>query len=466
MLLSLTTTHVPATDLGYLLAKHPDKLQRFSLAFGDAQVFYPEADARRCTAVLMLDIDPVGLVRGRGDSSEGPLSQYVNDRPYVASSFLAVAIARVFGSALAGSSRERQELAEQPLPLQADIAVLRARGGENAVRQCFEPLGYAVEVESLALDTQFPAWGDSPYLRVSLRGELRLRDLLSHLYVLLPAIDGDKHYYVGDDEVEKLLDKAGSWLAAHPQREWIAQRYLKRRGSLVRAALARLLEAEEDEVDAAEAQREAVEEKLERPLSLNDQRLGAVLSVLRGSGATRVADLGCGEGRLLALLLKERQFSQILGMDVSLRALDIAAERLNLERLAPLQRARIALIQGSLTYRDRRLEGFDAACAVEVIEHMDPPRLDAFERNVFAFARPGLVIVTTPNRDYNVLFETLPAGAMRHPDHRFEWSRAEFHDWAAGVAARHGYALRLLGVGNEDATLGSPTQMALFTREN
>lgn len=465
MLLSLSTTHEPATDLGYLLAKHPDRVQEFDLAFGQARVFYPQADAQRCTAVLLLDIDPIGLVRGRGDGSEGPLAQYVNDRPYVASSFLAVAIARVFGSALAGTSKGRQELADRAIPLQVEIPVLRARGGAHVVRDCFEPLGYVVDADPLPLDTRFPEWGDSYYLRLRLSGTQRLRDLLAHLYVLLPAIDGDKHYFVGDDEVEKLLDKAGSWLAAHPQRDWIALRYLKHRRSLVRAALARLLDAYEDEVDAVETAREAAEEAIERPLSLNEQRMGAVLAVLRQSGARRVVDLGCGEGRLLGLLLKERQFERILGVDVSLRALDIAQERLHLDRLAPMQRERLQLVQGALTYRDARLSGFDAACAIEVIEHLDPPRLAAFERCVFEFARPGIVIVTTPNAEYNVLFDTFPAGRMRHPDHRFEWTCAEFEAWSRGVAARRGYAVRLLPVGPQDAHLGAPTQMALFSRD-
>jgi len=465
MLLNLSTTHEPATDLGYLLSKHPQKLQSFELAFGRAHVFYPQADTQRCTASLLLDVDPVGLVRGRGDGSEGTLAQYVNDRPYTAGSFLAVAIARIYRSALAGSSAGRDALVQTPIPLEAEIPVLRARGGEEAIRRCFEPLGYAVELTPLVLDARFPEWGASPYWRLRITACVRLQELLSHLYVLLPAIDGDKHYFVGEDEVDKLVTKAGGWLAAHPQREWITNRYLKRRRSLVRSALARLLDAEEDDVDQAEQKREAAEEAIERPLSLNEQRMGSVLSVLRQSGARKVVDLGCGEGRLLGLLLKEKRFERILGVDVSLRALDIAADRLHLERLPPSQRERLQLVQGALTYRDRRLEGFDAACAVEVIEHMDLPRLPAFERNVFEFARPGLVVVTTPNAEYNANFADLPAGKLRHPDHRFEWTRAEFQAWAEAVANRHGYGLRLLPIGPLDPVLGAPTQMALFTRD-
>lgn len=463
MLLSIATRHPPATDLGFLLAKHPDRLQTFDLAFGEAHVFYPHADADYCEAALLVDVDPVALVRGRGDG-DGPLSQYVNDRPYVASSFLSVALSRVFGTALNGDSKSRPELAASAIALDAQVPVLRCRAGEDMIRRCFEPLGYAVDVERLPLDAKFPEWGESNYYRLKLSGTVRLSELLRHLYVLLPALDGDKHYYVGDDEVDKLVDKAAAWLPAHPEREWIALRYLKKRRSLARAALARLIDVDEDDVETAEIAREESEARIERPLSLNDQRMNAVVAALRAAGATSVLDLGCGEGRLLGRLLDDARFARIVGADVSPLVLERAAERLKLDRLAPLKRARIELVHGSLTYRDTRFAGFDAACAIEVIEHIDASRLDAFERVLFEHAQPRTIVLTTPNVEYNAKFETLPAGGMRHPDHRFEWTRAEFRAWAEGAAARHGYRVEFLPVGEDDAALGPPTQMGVFTR--
>jgi 3' terminal RNA ribose 2'-O-methyltransferase Hen1 len=467
MLLTVATTHRPATDIGYLLHKNPAKVQSFELSFGSAHVFYPEATEGRCTAALLVDVDAVGLVRGRkGPAGEAfALEHYVSDRPYAASSFLSVAIARVFGSALAGTSRGRQELAETAIPLTARIAPLPCRGGERFLRSLFEPLGYEVTAQRHALDVRFPEWGDSVYFTVELSATRKLSDLLSHLYVLVPVLDDDKHYWVGDDEVEKLLKHGEGWLAGHPERESIAHRYLKHRRALVKQTLARLVEEDQQEVDEQAEAHAREEDVLERRISLNEERLGAVLAALKGSGARRVLDLGCGEGKLLRSLLGETQFEGIVGVDVSSRTLERAADRLRLDRMPAMQRQRLKLMQGSLTYRDRRLEGFDAAAVVEVIEHLDPPRLAAFSRVLFDCARPGTVVLTTPNVEYNVRFEGLPPGRLRHRDHRFEWTRAEFDQWTEEVAGRFGYAVRRGPIGPNDPDVGSPTQMAVFTRQ-
>lgn len=467
MLLTIATTHQPATDLGYLLRKNPARVQSFAQSFGAAHVFYPEATHERCTAALLLEVDPVGLVRNRrGPAGEGrSLEQYVNDRPYVASSFLSVAIGDVFGSAMTGKSKERPELAEAALPLTATLSVLPCRGGEEFLRRLFEPLGYTVTAKGYPLDDKFADWGDSAYFTVTLEGRLPLHQLLTHLYVLIPVLDNDKHYWVGDDEVAKLLRHGGGWLATHPERELITARYLKHRRSLINDALAQLVNEEDASADETAESHAEEEAKVEERISLNEQRLGSVLAALKNSGARRVLDLGCGEGKLLQSLLKERQFEEIVGMDVSYRVLEIAKDRLNLDRLPEMQRRRIQLLHGSLMYRDKRIAGFDAAAVVEVIEHLDPPRLAAFERVLFECARPGSVVITTPNAEYNVKWETLPAGKFRHKDHRFEWTRREFQSWAEGIASRFGYAVRLLPVGPEDALVGSPTQMGVFERK-
>ncbi|MEM6551080.1 MAG: 3' terminal RNA ribose 2'-O-methyltransferase Hen1 [Planctomycetota bacterium] len=466
MLLTITNHSPQAADLGYLLHKHPDKVQAFSLSYGQAHVFYPECSAGRCTACLLLDIDPVGLVRNRrGPSGEGrSLEQYVNDRPYVASSFLSVALTKVYGSALAGRCTDKPDLVDSPLDLTIKIDVVPCRGAGDGQVICdlFKPLGYEVETIRHSLDEKFPQWGEGPYFSVTLRAKKPLAEVLTHLYVLLPVLDNDKHYWVDKDEVEKLLKRGEGWLPNHPAKEMIANRYLRHQRSLTRDALARLTADEQVDPDADAESHDEQEEAIERPMSLNDQRHAAVIAALKASGAKRVLDLGCAQGKLLRRLFDEKQFDLVTGMDVSLRALESAERRLRLERMPDRQRDRIQLLHGSLMYRDQRLAGYDAACLVEVIEHLDPPRLAAMERAVFEFAKPLTVVVTTPNVEYNVRFETLPAGQLRHRDHRFEWTRDEFQSWATALAERFGYAVRFLPVGDADVEVGSPTQMGVF----
>ncbi|MGI5438278.1 3' terminal RNA ribose 2'-O-methyltransferase Hen1 [Streptomyces shenzhenensis] len=471
---TIGTPERPATDLGFLLHKHPDNAQAFSTSYGTAHVFYPEADARRCTAALLLEVDAVALVRrgkakGRGGAPDAALAQYVNDRPYAASSLLAVALGNVFSTALRGVCHARPERAAEPLPLRVEVPALPARGGPDLVRHLFEPLGWTVTAEPVALDAEFPEWGDSRYVRLVLESRtLTLAEALRHLYVLLPVLDDAKHYWVAPDEVDKLLRAGEGWLPGHPEQKLIVSRYLSRRWSLTRQAmerleLVRLAEADDSEVeqiDNAVAQETETEEK---PAPLAVLRREAILDALRRSAATRVLDLGCGQGQLVQALLKDPSFTEIVGVDVSMRALTIASRRLGLDRMGERQAARVQLFQGSLAYTDKRLKGYDAAVLSEVVEHVDPPRLSALEYAVFGSARPRTVLVTTPNVEYNVRWETLPAGRPRHGDHRFEWTREEFRAWAGAVAGRHGYDVEFGPVGADDPEVGPPTQMAVFT---
>ncbi|MFH8453825.1 3' terminal RNA ribose 2'-O-methyltransferase Hen1 [Streptomyces fungicidicus] len=476
MFLTISTTgsaERPATDLGFLLHKHPEKAQRFSTSYGTAHVLYPEADAERCTAALLLEVDAVALVRrgkgkGRGGAPDAALAQYVNDRPYAASSLLAVALSAVFSSAMRGVCNARPDLPGRPLPLRVEIPALPARGGPGLVGRLFEPLGWTVGAEPVALDGEFPQWGDSRYVRLVLEAEtLTLAEALRHLYVLLPVLDDAKHYWVASDEVDKLLRAGAGWLPGHPEQRLITSRYLSRRWSLTREAmerleLVRLAETDDSDVEEIDNAVTAETESEEKPTPLAVQRREAILAALRAAGASRVLDLGCGQGQLVQALLRDASFTEVVGVDVSVRALTIASRRLKLDRMGERQAARVKLLQGSLAYTDRRLKGYDAAVLSEVIEHLDLPRLPALEYAVFGAARPRTVLVTTPNVEYNVRWESLPAGHARHGDHRFEWTREEFRAWSRMIAERHGYEVEFVPVGPDDPEVGPPTQMAVF----
>lgn len=466
--MTITSTEAPATDLGYLLHKHPDRAQRFEESVGRVHVFYPEASEERCTVALLVEVDPVGLVRGKrlGGGEAFSLAQYVNDRPYAASSMLAVALSRVFKTAMNGRCDARPELVERRLRLHVHLPALPSRGGPEVAERLFAPLGWHVEAVPVPLDPQLPEWGDSHYVDLRLTGEQRLADALNHLYVLLPVLDDAKHYWVSTDEVDKLMRAGEGWLRTHPARELITRRYLAHQRSLVRSAVDRLAEIDDAEPEALD--NAATDEEASQPAApretLAKQRRQAVLAVLRDVGASRVVDLGCGEGTLVRDLLDDVSFSEVVGADVSDRALRMAERRLMLERLPDKKRERVRLLQSSLTYRDSRLTGYDAAVLMEVIEHVDPPRLPALEHTVFSFAQPSTVVVTTPNAEYNQMFPWLPAGGFRHRDHRFEWTRAQFREWAERVSERFGYAVHFLPVGEEQPDVGPSTQLAVFQR--
>jgi SAM-dependent methyltransferase len=542
VLLTISTNHVPATDLGYLLHKHPGKAQSRQVASGEAHVFYPEASDDRCTAALLLEVDPVALVRGKGrdgqhtggrgsagkDHDAPGIAHYVNDRPYAASSLLAVALKEMFGTALTGRCDARPDLAASPIPLEIRVPALRCAdqgslgrygdrhdtarrdtaggdttgdgaGGDGAglegaaelARALFTPLGWTTTAEPVPLDP--PQWGPSRYVDLRLTGTVRLADALNHLYVLLPVLDDAKHYWVAPDEIDKLVRAGEGWLATHPEKALITRRYLAHQKRLATDALARLAEVDDldpedldnavpddgtvsddstlsdastlsDDSPAPDAR--AVPEasgvtEEPKPVPLTSARHAAVLAAIRESGARSVGDFGCGDGALTRQLLSESTIDRIVATDVSARALAIAQRRLHLDRLPESRRARITLFQSALTYRDERLRGLDAAVLMEVIEHVDADRLPALERAIFGFARPATVIVTTPNREHNAVYGMAP-GSVRHPDHRWEWDRAQFRAWADAVAVAYGYDVRVSGVGPDDPARGAPTQLAVF----
>ena len=427
----------------------------------------------------MVEIDPIKLTK-RGSNNnplpEEALQDYVNDRPYAASSHLVVAMADVFSSAMAGRCKERPELPKTVLPLVVKVATVPCRHGDELIHRMFAPLEYQVETEPIPLDDQFPDWGNSKYYNLTLTADKMVQDLLRQLYVLIPVLDNSKHYWIGDDEVDKLMRMADGWLDTHPERDIITRRYLRHRRNLVEKANNAIDQAQEDDDNAQDTsteaatlpaqRREPTEADIEKPMRLSTMRINAVTEALAKCGATDVVDLDCGEGQLLEHLIKEPRFNRILGAEVSRFAISSAERKLRLNSMSPEQRKRIEIIQSSLIYRDERIHGFQAAVAMEVIEHIDPPKLTAFAQVVLGEAQPGTLVVTTPNVEYNALFTMLRSSGLRHRDHRFEWTREQFQQWATQNANLYGYQVHIEGIGNEDPQHGQPTQMAIFTKRN
>ena len=462
MLLTISTTHFPADDLGFLLHKHPGKIQEVEISAGKAHIFYPEVSSQKCTAALLLDIDPVALVRKPGPKgNDFALEQYVNDRPYVLGSLMSAAIAKAYSSALNGRCKDKPELVDVVMPFTVKLSVLPISGGLPLFASLFEPLGYQINAEQHLLDKKYPTWGNSKYFTVELRNNLTLKQLLSHLFVLIPVCENDKHYWVNEEEVDKLLAKGKDWLETHPAKEIIVRRYLKNQQSLANKALGVLLSKVEEEVETEiEITKELETEEITIPI--HELRLQAAKNELLIVGAKKIVDLGCGEGKLIKLLLAEKQFEFVLGMDVSYSALSIAKERLKLDRFNEKELKRIQLIQGSLTYRDKRLEGFDAAALIEVIEHLDEARLAALEKAIFEYAKPTTIVITTPNAEYNIRFNDYEKGKLRHKDHRFEWTRNEFENWGNKIASKYNYHVDFKPIGEIDPEVGALSQMAVF----
>lgn len=470
MILNISTLDNPADELGYLLYKHPAKFQSFKLNYCTAHCFYAQVSQERTTFCLLLDTDPMALNKNLA------LQNFVNDRPYVASSLMSVAIGRTLKSAMKGVCKDRPELGDKEIALQAHLPCIHLAGNPALLKELFQPLGYTVEANPLYLDDIEPGLGNSEilgwrstYYSLTISATTTVSRMLKLLYVLIPVLDNQKHYYVGKDEVELLMSRASDWLAEHPLKDLIIRRYLAHKSHLTQEAQALLAHADIDPQKFEEQSKKASSEDiLEKPLSLNQKRLDAVLVQIQAitNGARfKLIDLGCGEGKLLNLIVERYRHSldRLAGLDATVSILERANRTLT--RKHPNQDWQLDLMHGSLTYRDRRISGFDIATCIEVIEHIDESRLDAFASNLFGAARPKTVIVTTPNREYNVLFAGLNPNQMRHADHRFEWTRKEFSAWTDKICKIYGYSCSIKPVGDVDTTYGAPTQMAVFVSQ-
>ena len=468
MHLNLTVEGPGAEDFSYLLHKHPNKLFRKELGgFGEVFVYYPVADDGRASASLTVLIDTARGGKGRSRMPE-EATQYVGDWAYASGTVLATALRVAFATALGGRCQDKPDAVGCPMHLTAVLPAVRARGGEDAVRRLFAPLGYEVTTTSEDADPEYPEWGESRALGVRLVGDVTLHALLTHLYLLLPCLDTSRYHHVGDAEVDKLLRHGEGWLDDHPERGRILSHYLRGKRGLIDAANTALAERAPEATEATEDEPEDeggatplavdTEAARERPLRLLDHRLTAVLGALRAEPACRsVVDLGCGEGVLVRAMLAQGDIESVVGIDPAPTALTRALRRVKYDK-------RFRALQGSAFHLEDAAVGKDAVVLMEVIEHIEPSRLAWVEEMVWGRLGTRRVVVTTPNREYNARFEWVAEGGVRHHDHRFEWTREEFLVWARRVAEAYGYSVEVTGVGAVDEEVGPPTQMAVFRR--
>jgi len=458
MILNITTTTFPAKNLGFLLHKNPDNFKSVKLSIGKAHIFYPEASDERTTVSLLLDINPMELAKSKKNIIRKgfSLAQYVNDRPYVASSFMSVALAKAFSTAMNGTCKNKPELVDEKMDFEVEISVLHSpRGGDNLIKRLFLPLGYELEIKKYLLDEKFESWGEANYYTLKLRNKIKLKELLSHLYVLIPVLDNDKHYFVSSAEIEKLLTKGKGWLENHPEMEIIAKRYMIGLKSLSKEVIEKLYEGNESYKNLLNLAKK--EKKY-----LNDIRLDSVFNELVQNKIYSVIDIGCGEGKLIQKLIKSSQFNKIAGMDVSYKELLKAKARMFFDEMAPRQKSRIDLFHGSIVYKDERLRIYQAATVIEVIEHLDEEKLHIFEKVLFEYTNPEFIIITTPNIEFNETYKKINKQDLRHHDHRFEWTREEFQSWSEKLAKKYNYNIEFKNVGESIKDIGSPTQMGIF----
>lgn len=487
LILTITYEGQNTQDLGYLLYKNPYRAQSFDLPTGKAHVVYPEISDERTTAALILDLDPLILSKGKPGTGEAGLFDYVNDRPYVSSSFMSGAIKKVFATAMTGRCVQRQELADARIDLTVKLFMLPVRGEKDMINRFFAPLGYTVSFETFPIDEDFPEWGESPYVNLCLKGRVRLADLLNQIYILIPVFDLQRHYYAGEDEIENVIRHGNNWLSTHPERDYILKRYFNKSRNYAKEAISRLDSIYSDsekpfiEEIGLKSSAEDIEKSTEntngettpseiRQYSgepLDKIRIQTVCNTVISCEAKTVIDIGCGEGKLLALLAKEPQIQKIAGVDVSVSALKKARLRLENLLFSDSQRQKVTLFQGSLMYRDKRYKGYDALCLVEVLEHIDPKKLPVLEKNIFGYTSPNIAVITTPNRAYNVNYDYL-TGAFRHKDHRFEWDEKEYRAWCEKICEEYGYGFELSGIGRDieivNAASLCPTMMAVFRK--
>ena len=444
MLLTLACSGKDAPDLSWLLHKRPNRLQAFDLPYGKAFVFFPEYTETRSVVSLLLEINQEAL-NDLCKNKEGEF-QFVNPRQFLSSSLLSGAIGKVFSSAIKGICADKPELVNKEYDLELELTNFSCRLKPEYVARIFKPLGYAIAFDNISSD--FPR-EKLIVGNLRLKGKTNLKDLLSQLYILIPVFDRYLHFWIDEPQLQRFIRLTAGWLESHPEKRFILTEYFWPAADFKSRVLERF-----NAIPGLSSNEKA------QPLKI--QRHEAIEATLAIHGAKTIIDLGCGEGSLIFYLLEQKKYAKIAGTDISAKNIESAKKRI---AGRPSRACREDdLFVSSLTYPDKRLRGYDAAVLSEVIEHFEINRMNTVMKNILGAAKPQIFIMTTPNRAYNNQFSGLADGAMRHPDHRYEFTEEEFTNFCRKNASAFGYEVELEPIGEISPEFGAPTLMGVFKK--
>ena len=446
MQLTIQATGDNAKVMSHLLSKNPANLYERNQKGHLVRFFYSKFTDQEVEATIFVTPDPIELVQSNSNSYD--ITHYINDREFAVSSIFCSLIRSALGTALNGQPKEQyMEWVDHPFSLQFEFGPVVSTLTDQQLAELFEPLGFALAITRQEIDYSIRMKDESSARYLTLRGTKTLHESLRQLFVLIPVLDNYKHYYIDEKEIEKLERYGEGWLENHPLRDFIYRKSLR---------FKELYSQVESQKPAGEPE---VQVKKARLNELRYEKIAETVSQLKPES---VVDFGSGEGKLSERLGLIAGVREILAVEPSQSAAVKAAARFHKAQ----ENEHFTMpktLWGSLFYFDERLQGKDAIILCEVIEHIDEDRLPKAMDTILHAYRPGALIITTPNREYNDVYEM--EERFRHTDHRFEWTRAEFQQWCLERNNQEFYGLQFEGIGEEHDLQGHPTQMCIFTRK-
>ncbi|MDN4617361.1 3' terminal RNA ribose 2'-O-methyltransferase Hen1 [Paenibacillus sp. PsM32] len=481
MYLTIKATGEHANMISHLLAKNPHNLYDRTEKGARVRLVYTSFEPHDTEAILFVTPDPIELVKGTPDHYD--ITQYINDRELAVSSLFCSYIRPALGTALNGKPKaDYMNWVDYQFDLQMTFGPVASDLPDHVVESLFQPLGYEVQMERGEIDYSFDLKNRSTVRHIQISGQQTLQQMLRQVYILIPVLDNYKHYYINEDEIERLRRYGEGWLSTHPQHDLMIKRSL-RFAPLIKeyeqqvandASMDTLLtEISTHSVEDATAQAESaepleiidgLETTIEPPVvRLNELRYRAIVEqVSLLPQRKQVIDFGAGEGKLSVRLGQIEGVEQVWAVEPSMQS-----QLRAIDRFAKLEGRTDDVIPvittGSLFYRDERWIDQDVIILCEVIEHINEVRLPQVIHTLFTDYRPQTLIITTPNREYNEVYD-MDTEEIRHADHRFEWTRAEFEQYCTQWIQNRPYTFTISGIGEKHEQYGQPTQMVVFHR--